>query len=367
MGLIDNVNTDGIMHPGYYLALSGHDSRSIDGKLDSAMAVLRMNGIFSHRLKGQELHYFVVLGYGKNADPRIPMAKITCPRETKFTPLTTKQDDRQIANLVINKYPLTVPNGWMERLFSLSGTKVTMRIKPIEKEKAIKRIDYSILEIESKNAGKESEQMESDCHLDSLRDLLTDIQQSNQTLFDTVLIVTVYDKVGETTNKRTVKQALHEMGLGYTEMVGRQMEAYVSSLISKKELTKESYGIQTNSLAAGFPFQGDVRQEERGIFLGENSLPAFKDLCTLAKEKLEIAKNGYDESCLRMLINHLSRFAKGGRDSALWNGFTTFSPKENFVDFNFQKLIANRNDTVAKARCSFSSSGSRTRSSRIGT
>ena len=255
MGLIDNMNTDGIMHPGYYLALSGYDSRSIDQKLDSAMAVLKMNGISSHRLKGQELHYFLVLGYGKNADPRIPMAKITYPRETKFTPLTTKQDDRQITNLVINKYPLTVPNGWMERLFSLSGTKVTMRIKPIEKEKAIKRIDHSILEIESKNAGKESEQMESDCHLDSLRDLLTDIQQSNQTLFDTVLIVSVYDKAGETTNKRTVKQALHEMGLGYTEMIGRQVEAYVSSLISKKELTKESYGIQTNSLAAGFLFR----------------------------------------------------------------------------------------------------------------
>lgn len=499
MNLIDEMNTKGILHPGYYIVLSGYSSKSIDEKLDSAMSILEMNGISSHRLKSQELHYFLVLGYGKNADPRIPMAKIACPREVKFTPFSVKQDNKQITNLVINKYPLTVPNGWMERLFSLNGTKVTMRIKPIEKEKAIKRIDHSILEIESKNVGKESEQLESDYHLDSLRDLLGDIQQSNQTLFDTILIVSAYDKIGETINKMVVKQALHEMGFGYTEMIGRQMEAYVSSLISNKELTKASYSIQTNSLAAGFPFQGDVRQEEKGLFLGENSLPAFidffkrdqshvnsnmvilgqsgsgksyatktiltnlasdgarvfvldpeaeyislaknlggvsidasnglrqrinpfevipsldeeggtsnsfyshlqfleqfykvvlpginpdalemlnklteemyhqkgigpqtdflrmeskdyptfEDLYSLAKSKLEKSKNSYDESCLRVLINYLSRFAKGGRDSALWNGYTTFSPKENFVDFNFQKLIANRNDTISNAQ-----------------
>ena len=289
MELIDEMNTKGVLHPGYYIALSGYSAKSIDEKLDSAMSILEMNGISSHRLKNQELHYFLVLGYGKNADPRIPMAKIACPRDVKFTPFSAKQDERQITSLVINKYPLTVPNGWMERLFSLNGTKVTMRIKPIEKDKAIKRIDYSILEIESKNVGMESEQLESDCHLDSLRDLLGDIQQSNQTLFDTVLIVSVYDKMGESLNKRTVKQALHEMGFGYTEMIGRQMEAYVSSLISNKELTKATYSIQTNSLAAGFPFQGDVKQEENGIFLGESSLPAFVDF--FKRDKTHVNSN----------------------------------------------------------------------------
>ena len=53
---------------------------------------------------------------------------------------------------------------------------------------------------------------------------------------------------------------------------------------------------------------------------------------------------------MKVLSNYLSKFKKGGRNSALWNGYTTFAPQENFVCFNFQKLLANKNNVIANAQ-----------------
>lgn len=51
-----------------------------------------------------------------------------------------------------------------------------------------------------------------------------------------------------------------------------------------------------------------------------------------------------------MIENYISKFLTGGRNSNLWNGHTSFSPKEQFLSFNFQRLLANKNDTTANAQ-----------------
>ena len=65
---------------------------------------------------------------------------------------------------------------------------------------------------------------------------------------------------------------------------------------------------------------------------------------------MNIEKDEYTRSCLKVLSNYLSKFKKGGRNSNLWNGPTTFAPQENFVCFNFQKLLANKNNVIANAQ-----------------
>ena len=78
--------------------------------------------------------------------------------------------------------------------------------------------------------------------------------------------------------------------------------------------------------------------------------PTFQDLAELVDNKLLNEKDEYNKSCLKVLSNYLSKFKKGGRNSALWNGATTFAPQENFVCFNFQKLLANKNNVIANAQ-----------------
>ena len=78
--------------------------------------------------------------------------------------------------------------------------------------------------------------------------------------------------------------------------------------------------------------------------------PTFEDLCNIIAKKMEKEKDEYNHSCLKILSNYLSKFKRGGRNSALWNGYTTFNPQENFVCFDFQKLLANKNNVIANAQ-----------------
>lgn len=78
--------------------------------------------------------------------------------------------------------------------------------------------------------------------------------------------------------------------------------------------------------------------------------PIFDDLYELVEETLNEATTEYEIQNLRVIQNFISKFANDGRDSNLWNGYSTLSVKENFTVFNFRSLLANRNATVANAQ-----------------
>ena len=84
--------------------------------------------------------------------------------------------------------------------------------------------------------------------------------------------------------------------------------------------------------------------------LKPSNYPIFQDIAELIDSKLETEKDDYTKTSLKVLSNYLSKFRRGGRNSALWNGFTTFRPQENFVCLNFQKLLANKNNVIANAQ-----------------
>jgi type IV secretory pathway VirB4 component len=78
--------------------------------------------------------------------------------------------------------------------------------------------------------------------------------------------------------------------------------------------------------------------------------PIFDDLYDTLLIDYQTAKGDYSKSNLRILINYISKFTTGGRNSHLWNGPSTLDVKENFTVFNFQSLLANKNNTVANAQ-----------------
>ena len=78
--------------------------------------------------------------------------------------------------------------------------------------------------------------------------------------------------------------------------------------------------------------------------------PTFDDLFALIEKKLKAAKVDYDITQLRVLSNYISKFAGDGRNANLWNGESTLTVKENFTVFNFQSLLANKNNTIANAQ-----------------
>lgn len=78
--------------------------------------------------------------------------------------------------------------------------------------------------------------------------------------------------------------------------------------------------------------------------------PTFDDLYDKLLSDYQSANSDYTKTHLRTLINYISKFATGGRNAHLWNGESTLDVKENFTVFNFQSLLANKNNTVANAQ-----------------
>ena len=78
--------------------------------------------------------------------------------------------------------------------------------------------------------------------------------------------------------------------------------------------------------------------------------PIFDDLYDCVLEEFQRSKSDYLRSNLRVLMNYIAKFSTGGRNANIWNGPSTLSTAENFIVFNFQALLANRNNTIANAQ-----------------
>ena len=411
------------------------------------------------------------------------------------------KDGKQLSHFVITGYPLKVPNAWGEELFDLPNTKVVMKLKPVEKSKALKRIDMAIMELSTQAKGKASKIIDKTTHVETLSALLARLQNDNEVLFDTTFIITAYDEKGKADNKRLVKRKIRELGFSANEMFGRQADAYLTSEFAAYDAVKISRGIQSSSIAACFPFVSNAVDDADGILLGENKLPAFvdffkrdseyvnsnmiiigksgsgksyaaktllthfascnakifvldpegeyltlaenlqgkvldvasskhgklnpfqiisalddenddgtrnsffshlqfleefyrliltginadslellnkltievyerkgitpmtdlsalspsdypvfDDLAALIDEKLAKTGDDYNRACLKVIENYIAKFKSGGRNSNLWNCASDFETDENFVCFDFQKLLAGKNGLTANAQ-----------------
>lgn len=510
MNLIDSLNSNEKIYASYYyIVLHDIDKRSLNNSLEIIQNTLSNNNLEAKRLNNKDLAIFLKYSYDKDFDERefdnlreSEYMKNIYPNNIQFKALSTKQNDKTLTHFVITDYPLKVDNAWGQELFDIPNTKVVMKCKPVDKYKAIKRIDNAINEILSQStSGKASMQIDKQTHLESLQILLEGLQNDNEVFFDTTLIITAYDNGKETTNKKYVRRKLREYGFRFSEMFGRQIETYFSSNINTFNKTNISRGLNSSIIASTFPFVSNAILDKNGILIGENKLPTFVDFfrrddervnsntviigksgsgksyctktllanlasdnakvfildpeneyCNLAEnlkgrvldvssskngrinpfhiiaslddenndgtsnsfyshlqfleeffrlilqginsdslellnkvivetynhkgitaktdlstlrakdypifqdlaeeidKRIENEKDEYNLSCYKILANYMSKFRRGGRMSALWNGFTTFNPTENFVCFNFQKLLSNKNNLIGNAQ-----------------
>ena len=84
--------------------------------------------------------------------------------------------------------------------------------------------------------------------------------------------------------------------------------------------------------------------------LRPDQFPIMQDLYNYVSEQHEKATEEYQKNNLRIIKVYLNKFAEGGRNSQLWNGFSTITSEENFIVFNFQSLLANSNNDIANAQ-----------------
>ena len=86
------------------------------------------------------------------------------------------------------------------------------------------------------------------------------------------------------------------------------------------------------------------------VKLQPEEYPIFDDLYDCILEEFQVTQSDYLKNNLRILMSYVAKFSTGGRNANIWNGPSTLSTAENFIVFNFQALLANRNNTIANAQ-----------------
>lgn len=227
------------------------------------------------------------------------------PERLRFSALRHFINEKPHTTYTVAEYPITVPNAWGRSFFSVPSTRVTVKFKPVPQAEAERRLDRSIMEMETQAAkrGRASTELEKNVHLETLRELLASIKTGNEVLFDTNIFIQVEDE-----QRKLLRTQLMRAGFKYNDMFGKQRDAFVNGNVSQRQGSKKyERGINSSSLAAMFPFVSDAVQDPEGFYLGMNNEPVFIDFFKRDKERINsnmvvIGKSGSGKSFGTMAI-----------------------------------------------------------------
>ena len=105
-----------------------------------------------------------------------------------------------------------------------------------------------------------------------------------------------------------------------------------------------------NTLVDHMYLMRDITGETDLSKLSPDDYPIFDDLYDEILQEFQSTDNPFTRDLLRTLMNYVAKFSSGGRNANIWNGPSTVTTDENFTVFNFQSMLANRNQTIANAQ-----------------
>lgn len=218
-----------------------------------------------------------------NIDPK-DLIDWIMPERISFAALKHYVNDKPYTTYAVAEYPIAVANAWGRSFFSVPGTRIAVKFKPVPQNDAEKRLDRSIMEMElqAMKRGRASSEIEKNTHLETLRELLASIKNGNEVLFDTNIYIQTEDE-----QRKLLRTQLMRAGFKYNEMFGKQRDSFINGNVSQRSNNKKyERGINSSSLAAMFPFVSDAVQDEEGVYLGMNNEPVFLDFFKRDKERI---------------------------------------------------------------------------------
>lgn len=269
----------------YYIVVYGRNELDLENTTINVASEINKCGLNTKLLGRRETAIFLKYSFSRNFDEReikeiednqlIAWVK---PKKVEFRANSYTVDGTQAAVFAIADYPLRVRNAWGADVFNIPNTKVVLHVKPVDKFKAIKRIDKCIGEMETKQilSEKASEANSAETHRETMNALLDSLQTENESLLDVTLTITAYNYLDDDNYKKSVRRAIMTGNFKPSNLYGLQIEGFKSSAISPVSTLKNyERGINSSSLAAVFPFVRTFVMDDGGIMLGENKANGF--------------------------------------------------------------------------------------------
>lgn len=321
---------DKVYQPFHYLVFCYQDRAFLQDQINSAISNFANQNMECHQLEDKELAVFLKYQYDMTFDER-EVEKLTpdqymdwiLPDKIKFTARTVQYDDLITHNFRLRDYPTMVTNAWGAGFFNEIGTRVVMKMTPVDRYKAVKQIDGSIDELreQGNSTGKTSKIIEVNEHLKTLTEVLRLLQGENEILFNVSTFVQVNDyelsshmadvEAGRAKKndgriygfKKEVRRKLAEDGFKVTDNMLQQFETYASIQPSRYDYFKKyERGIHSSSVAAVFPFCYHALCDDNGLYIGNSAgVPVFINFFRRDSERVNsntviIGKSGSGKS-----------------------------------------------------------------------
>lgn len=295
------IKAEPILQNHFYLVIYGNDKVSLE---DTAIGIVNDLGTGQYTISAEilmenDLISFLKSNYQstffeKDIEGLAPsqVNNWIMPEKIEFKVGRVEMDKRPYKQMVISNYPLEVGNGWAYPIFNQEGTRVIMNIMPVDKEKGEKTIDRAVMEKESKldRTFRSSEIIEKEADIESLQTLLRDLKTNNEQLYD----ISIHLRVEER-NRKEVRNVLKQYGFKYSDLFGRQVDAFVSSSVNRIDTLKHFYrSMPSTTIAASFPMVDSIMQDPAGFCIGESTssgYPVFIDFFTRDSRKGRINSN----------------------------------------------------------------------------
>ena len=269
----------------YYIVVYGKNELDLENTTINVASEINKCGLNTKLLGKRETAVFLKYSFSRNFDEREikevadgDLLAWVKPKKVEFKANSYTVDGTQAAVFAIADYPLRVKNAWGADLYNIPNTKVVLHVKPVDKFKAIKRIDKCIGEMETKQimSEKASEANSAETHRETMNALLDSLQTENESLLDVTLTITAYNYLDDDNYKKAVRRSIMTGNFKPSNLYGLQIEGFKSSAISPVSTLKNyERGINSSSLAAVFPFVRTFVMDDGGIMLGENKANGF--------------------------------------------------------------------------------------------
>ena len=285
--LNNRINAEPVLQSHYYLVIYGADKENLKETADGI--VKNLSGgqypVRSDILMDADLVSFLKSNYEavyseKEIGGLSPFMynDWIMPNKVEFKLARVEMDKKPYKQMAIANYPLEVGNAWAYPIFNQEGTRVIMNIMPVDKDKGEKAIDRALMEKESKldKSFRSSEIIEKEADIETLRTLLKDLKTNNEQLYD----VSIHLRVEEEKRKE-VRTVLKQHGFKYSDLFGRQVDAFVSSSVNRIDTMKNFYrAMPSTTIAAAFPMVDSLMQDPKGFCIGystSSGYPVFMD------------------------------------------------------------------------------------------
>ncbi|MBR0311826.1 MAG: DUF87 domain-containing protein, partial [Oscillospiraceae bacterium] len=313
----------------YYLVLFESDKRQLEIQVGNALASLAQGEMAAHRLDNKELAVFLkysnALDFDEAEIDRLApedYARWAKPEIVDIRARRVEVNHIVTHNFRVSNYPALVGDAYLAGVMSIPGTKVVVKAKPMDRQKAIRGIDRSLMELRGQwsATGVDSRRMEIEAHLATLQELLSMLQNDSESLLEVNVYVTAYDITATrndpklkqpplsllptvTDMKKAVRRAWQESGFRLANMEFDQMQAFVGSQVNGLDpLAKQGRGIPSNTVAACYPWIYAHISDEGGVKLGSNDgIPVFIDFFRRDSERVNsnmviVGKSGSGKS-----------------------------------------------------------------------